>query len=68
MKVADIRALSSGERDQKLVDLKRELFNMRFQKGIGQLENSGKIKQIKRDIARIKTVTTELARNPIEDK
>ncbi|MDA8142172.1 MAG: 50S ribosomal protein L29, partial [Desulfobacteraceae bacterium] len=43
MKVEDIRALSVGERDQKLVDLKHELFNMRFQKGAGQLENPGKI-------------------------
>ena len=67
MKTEDIRALSSDEREQKLVDMKHELFNMRFQKGIGQLENSGKIKQIKRDIARIKTVATELARNPIEN-
>jgi large subunit ribosomal protein L29 len=68
MKVQDIRALSPVERDQKLVDLKHELFNMRFQKGAGQLENSGKIKQMKRDIARIKTVTTEAARNPKEKK
>lgn len=67
MKIADIRSLSQGEREQKLVDLKHELFNMRFQKGIGQLENSGKIKQIKRDIARIKTVATEMARNPKEN-
>ncbi len=66
MKVEDIRALSVGERDQKLVDLKHELFNMRFQKGAGQLENPGKIKQIKRDIARIKTVNSELTRNPKE--
>lgn len=67
MKIEDIRALSQGEREQKLVDLKHELFNMRFQKGIGQLENPGKIKQIKKDIARINTVATETARNPKEN-
>jgi large subunit ribosomal protein L29 len=45
MKVDDVRALSREEMQQKLTELKHELFNLRFQKGIGQLENPRKIKQ-----------------------
>jgi large subunit ribosomal protein L29 len=66
MKVEDIRALSREEMQQKLTGFKHELFNLRFQKGIGQLENSAKIKQTQKDIARIKTVLTEMAGNPKE--
>jgi large subunit ribosomal protein L29 len=43
MKVSDVRALSTDEMNQKLVELKHELFNLRFQKGAGQLENPRKI-------------------------
>jgi len=66
MKASDIRALSSDEIKQKLIDLKHELFNLRFQKGIGQLENSSKIKQTQKDIARVYTVMADIARNPNE--
>jgi len=66
MKASDIRALSQGEMEQKLSELKQALFNLRFQKGIGQLENPRKIKQAQKDIARIHTVVTEMARNPKE--
>ncbi|KJS32025.1 MAG: 50S ribosomal protein L29 [Desulfatitalea sp. BRH_c12] len=66
MKVSDVRALSTDEMNQKLVELKHELFNLRFQKGAGQLENPRKINQSKKDIARIKTVLVEMARNPKE--
>ena len=61
MKVSEIRGMSPDERAQKLVDLKQELFNLRFQHGIGQLENPQKMKQTKRDIARINTVIRETA-------
>lgn len=64
MKASEIRALSSDEMEQKLTDLKHELFNLRFQHEIGQLENSSKLKQTRKDIARIQTVLGELARNP----
>ena len=64
MKASDIRALSRDEMNQKLTDLQHELFNLRFQHEIGQLENSSKLKQTKKDIARIQTVLSELARNP----
>jgi len=60
MKATEIRELSREERQQKGEDLKEELFNLRFQHEIGQLENPQKMKQIKRDIARIKTITREV--------
>ena len=56
MKVAEIRELSSAELAEKLSDLKSELFNLRFQHAINQLENPMRIKAVKKDIARIKTV------------
>jgi large subunit ribosomal protein L29 len=56
MKASEIRDMAPEERLQKLKDLKEELFNLRFQHEIGQLENSGKLKSLKRDIARIKTI------------
>jgi len=64
MKVEDIRTLSQDEMQQKLTDLRKELFNLRFQHGIGQLENPRRIKLIQKDIARIYTVLGEMARNP----
>ena len=56
MKPSEIRVLSDQEKSQKLVDLTEELFNLRFQHASGQLENPQKMKQTKRDIARVKTV------------
>ena len=61
MKAEEIRALSSDEIQRKLTELKHELFNLRFQHEVGQLENPSKMKQSKRDIARIKTVLNEMA-------
>lgn len=59
MKVSEMRDMSPDERERKLGDLKQELFNLRFQHGIGQLENPQKMKQTKRDIARISTIIRE---------
>ena len=59
MKAGAIRELSFEERQQKLVDLKEELFNLYFQHETGQLENPRKMKQIKSDIARVKTIIKE---------
>ncbi len=56
MKAVEIRKLSEVELDAKLTDLKAELFNLRFQHAINQLDNPQRIKAVKRDIARIKTV------------
>jgi len=59
MKAENIREMSPDERERKLLDLKQEMFNLRFQHGAGQLENSQKLKQTKRDIARINTIIRE---------
>jgi large subunit ribosomal protein L29 len=59
MKVKDIRDMSNGELNQKLASLKEELFNLRFQLATGQLENPMRIKEVKKTIARIKTVQRE---------
>lgn len=59
MKVKDIRDMSSDELNQKLVTLKEELFNLRFQHATGQLENPMRIREVKLTIARIKTIQRE---------
>lgn len=56
MKASEIKDLSMEEMLRKLDDLKEELFNLRFQHETGQLENPQKMKQAKRDIARVKTI------------
>jgi len=61
MKADEIRELSEEERRAKVAEMKEELFNLRFQHEIGQLENPQKIKQVKRDIARVKTIISESA-------
>ena len=59
MKISDIRDLTRQEQEAKLNDLKQELFNLRFQHTSGQLENTGRLKSLKRDVARVKTAITE---------
>ena len=56
MKASEIKELGDQELDSKIVDLSETLFNLRFQHKTGQLENPKRIKQVKRDIARIKTI------------
>ncbi len=58
MKASEIRELSVTELNEKLVELKKELFNLRFQNAINQLENPMRIKAVKKDIARVNTVLT----------
>lgn len=59
MKVNVLRDLSTAELEKKVVTLKEELFNLRFQMATGQLENPMKIKEIRKDIAKAKTVLRE---------
>jgi large subunit ribosomal protein L29 len=59
MKAGDIRKLTSEEMNQKLVDMQQELFNLRFQHKMGQLENPKKLKTVRRDIARVMTIKNE---------
>ena len=59
MDAEDVRAKTEDELQDALLQLKKEQFNLRFQKASGQLENTTRIRQVRRDIARIKTVMTE---------
>ena len=59
MKIQDIRDLSTQELEDKVKDLKEELFNLRFQNATNQLENPMRIVSVKKDIARVKTVLKE---------
>ncbi len=56
MKAADVRAKTPDELKQQLEDLSKEAFNLRFQQASGQLENTARVREVRRDIARIKTV------------
>ncbi|MGI6096617.1 MAG: 50S ribosomal protein L29 [Dethiobacteria bacterium] len=59
MKGKEIRKLTDEELQEKLVELKEELFNLRFQMATGQLENVMRLRQVRKDIARIKTILRE---------
>jgi large subunit ribosomal protein L29 len=56
MTPSDIRALSEDQMKDELVKLKKEQFNLRFQRATGQLENTARMRQIRRDVARIQTM------------
>lgn len=60
MKAEEIRKLSAAEMDKKLAELKKELFNLRFQQAVNQLDNPMRISAVKKDIARIKTVQRDI--------
>ncbi|MCA8930218.1 MAG: 50S ribosomal protein L29 [Alphaproteobacteria bacterium] len=62
MKSADVRALSDDQLQDNLASLRREAFNLRFQKASGQLESTGRVRQVRRDIARILTILSERRR------
>ena len=66
MKARDIREMSVAELETKLKDLKTELFNLRFQHAINQLDNPHKIEDTKRDIARVMTVLQEMKKEHLE--
>ena len=59
MKAEDIRALSDDQVTDELLKLKKEQFNLRFQGATGQLEKTARVRQVRRDIARIKTIQSE---------
>jgi large subunit ribosomal protein L29 len=61
-KIGDIRAKSADELSTMLLDLRKEQFNLRFQRATGQLEALSRIKQVRRDIARVKTIIGERTR------
>ena len=59
MKISEVRAMSSEQLDKKLAELKEELFNLRFQLAVNQLENTNRISEVRHDIARVMTVMNE---------
>jgi large subunit ribosomal protein L29 len=61
-KIVDIRSKSADELQTMLLDLRKEQFNLRFQRATGQLEATGRIRVVRRDIARIKTIQAERKR------
>ena len=67
MKAADIRHLTPDQRDEELEKLKKEQFNLRFQRATGQLENTARVRQVRRDIARIRSVISFETRNQAKD-
>jgi large subunit ribosomal protein L29 len=59
MKVDDIRAMTPDQMEDAILNLKKERFNLRFQRATGQLENTSRLKEARRDIARIKTIAAQ---------
>ena len=58
-KATDVRLKTPDELGAMLLDLRKEQFNLRFQRASGQLEGTGRVKQVRRDIARVKTIMSE---------
>jgi large subunit ribosomal protein L29 len=63
-KSADLRTKTADELNDQLLTLKKEQFNLRFRRASGQLENTARVGQVRRDIARIKTILGERVRSP----
>jgi large subunit ribosomal protein L29 len=59
MKAEDARAMDAGKLDDEVLRLKKEQFNLRFQRATGQLENTARVRQVRRDIARLKTIAQQ---------
>jgi large subunit ribosomal protein L29 len=59
MKPGDARAMSPDQLSDELMKLKKEQFNLRFQRATGQLENTGRVREVRRDIARVKTIAAQ---------
>jgi large subunit ribosomal protein L29 len=68
MKAADVRARTDDELSGELDTLGKEIFNLRFQRANGQLENTARVRQVRRDIARIKTILGERRRAAAQGK
>jgi len=59
MKTGDIRAMRPDQMDDAVLNLKKERFNLRFQRATGQLENTSRLREARRDIARVKTIAAQ---------
>ena len=58
-RLSDLKTMSEDQRDQEVLNLKKEQFNLRFQRATGQLENTARIRGVRRDIARVKTLAAQ---------
>jgi large subunit ribosomal protein L29 len=65
MKAVDLRGKTGDELKDQLLELKKEQFNLRFQKATGQLENTARVREVRRDIARIKTILAAATAAPL---
>ncbi len=68
MKPGDLRAMTLDQLDDEVLKLKKEQFNLRFQRATGQLENTARVRQVRRDIARAKTVAAQKRRSETKSK
>ena len=68
MKASDVRAKTDDELTDQLDVLGKEIFNLRFQRANGQLENTSRVRQVRRDIARIRTVLAERSRTALSGR
>jgi large subunit ribosomal protein L29 len=68
MKAADIRLMSADQVGDEITRLKKEQFNLRFQRASGQLENTARVRQVRRDIARLTTIARESAKKTTKGK
>jgi large subunit ribosomal protein L29 len=59
MKAGDVKVMTPDQLSDELMKLKKEQFNLRFQRATGQLENTGRVREVRRDIARIKTIAAQ---------
>jgi large subunit ribosomal protein L29 len=59
MKAGDIKTMTVDQIDDEVLKLKKEQFNLRFQRATGQLENTSRVREVRRDIARLKTVARQ---------
>ncbi len=59
MKAGDVKVMTPDQLSDELMKLKKEQFNLRFQRATGQLENTGRVREVRRDIARVKTIAAQ---------
>ena len=58
-RLSDLKTMSDDQREQEILNLKKEQFNLRFQRATGQLENTARVRVVRRDIARLKTLSAQ---------
>ena len=68
MKMSDVKVMTPDQVKDEVLKLKKEQFNLRFQRASGQLENTARVRQVRRDIARLTTVATQAAKTKTKGK